>query len=45
MIQLLVEFCGLCSEAYDGGVTAWLDFIAVRLVTCTGKGSLIFHPF
>lgn len=45
MIQLLVEVCGLCSEAYDGGVTAWLHFISVRLVACTGKGSLIFHPY
>lgn len=45
MIQLLVEVCGLCSEADDGGVAAWLDFIAIRLVTCTGKGSLIFRPF
>jgi hypothetical protein len=36
MIQLLMEVCGLCSEADDGGIAAWLDFVAV--VTCTGKG-------
>jgi hypothetical protein len=45
MIQLLVEVGGSGSEIDDGVVTPWLDFIAVRLVTCTGKGLLIVHPF
>jgi len=38
MIQLLVEFCGLCSEAYDGGVTAWLNFMQIDLLHVLEKG-------